>query len=297
MGSKQSKPSEGTETVMKYVRAKETGIVIFVIAIMLLIVFIVIYVVSQIKKSKLQNVNLQKESAMIPLDNRNSVPYLVKAEKMSLVTNGQEFSYSFWIYLGAQYSTTANPKLLVVRGNDNAYVGTTLFVSPNANPAIFLDSASNTLYVAVNTSAVTTPMTPAQIIKRSANGQYNSGWLVTRVTYVPLQRWVQIVAVVSNASLNVYMDGDLYSVATISDIAGFSSNIPIIKGTSGNMIIGDNVNYTSGHIAKTSFFNYAMSQRDIKINYNTGPSEGSFLSYFGLGNYALRSPVYSTDSN
>jgi len=274
----------------------QSWIVLLVIVAMILIVFIVLYIVQKVKQTKLQVVPLQ-QGGLIQMDSRQTVPFVVPSASMALVTNGQEFSYSFWIFLGAGYASTNSPKMVMVRGNTNAYSGNTLMISANTNPVIMLDQATNTMYFAVNTTSVTTPMTPAAIISKTSNGTYSSGYLVTSVSYVPIQRWVNMTMVVQSTSLYVYMDGDLYSVATLSDIVSGNANAgqvnPILNGTTGDLLIGDNINYTPGYISKATFTNYAMTQKDISSAYKTGPNQSSWLSWIGLGNYAVRSPIYT----
>jgi len=270
-------------------------VVLLVIAAMIIIVFLVLYIVNRVKMTKLQAVPLQ-QGGLIQMDNRQTVPFVVPAASMSTVTNGQEFSYSGWIFLGAGYSQTTGPKLIMTRGNTNSYNGNVMQISNNTNPVIMLDQGTNTMYFAVNTSAVNSALAPASIILTNANGSYKSGYLVTSITYLPLQRWVNFAMVVQNTSLYVYMDGDLYSVATLSDISLPSGNAgpnPIMKGTVGDLLIGDSVNYTPGYISKASFYNYAMSQTDVKNAYISGPNQSSWLSWIGLGNYALRTPIYT----
>ena len=90
------------------------------------------------------------------------------------------------------------------------------------------------------------------------------------------------------------MDADLYSVVTVSDVVTTTNanTKPMIMGTQGDLTIGDNVNYTPGFISLTKFYNYAIGQVDIQKMYNNGPVQTTLLSYIGLGNYGVRSPLY-----
>lgn len=294
MGSGQSKEQQSVQQTDGKT-ANTIGIVCLIIAAMLVLIFLIIYIVQQVKRTKLQNVNLQKDapSALIQMDNRQSVPYRVPANNMALVSNGQEFSISFWVFLGSNYTATTGQKMIMVRGNGNTYNGSTIKITKNTSPVIFLDSNSNTMYFAVSTSkAVKDAMTPAEIIHTVPNGTYDSGWLVAKVDYVPLQRWVYLTMTLQQTNLQVFLDGDLYSVATLGDIVNNLTGIPIIHGSSGDLLIGDSINYTPGYIAKASFYNYALTQSDVKTMYAAGPNTNSYLSYIGLGNYAVRSPIY-----
>jgi hypothetical protein len=274
---------------------KQSGIVILVIAAMIVLVLVVIYIVNMVRKTKLQNVVLQTN--LIATDNRSVVPFTVPAGNMSLITNGQEFSYSFWIFLGGNYQPTNGYKMIMQRGNTNSYTGTLLQISSTTNPIILMDPASNKMYFAVATNAAKNTaanLTPAQILATDSKGQYTSGYLVTYIDYVPLQRWVNIALVIKNTAIYVYMDADLYSVVSLSDISPQTSagQGAIIQGTAGDLLIGDSVNNTPGYISLARFFNYAIGQPDLQTLYNSGPALSSWLSYVGLGNYAVRSPIY-----
>ena len=296
MGSGQSangnQPSNGNANVE--LTGTNIGIVCLIIAAMLVLIFLIIYIVQQVKRTKLQNVNLQKDapSALIQMDNRQSVPYRVPANNMALVSNGQEFSISFWVFLGSNYAATTGQKMIMARGNGNTYNGSTIEITKKTSPVIFVDSNSNTMYFAVSTSKAAASMTPAEIIHTVPNGTYDSGWLVAKVDYVPLQRWVYLTMTLQQTNLQVFLDGDLYSVATLGDIVNNLTGMPIIHGSSGDLLIGDSINYTPGYIAKASFYNYALTQSDVKTMYAAGPNTNSYLSYIGLGNYAVRSPIY-----
>lgn len=274
----------------------QSWIVLLVIAAMIVLVIVVIYIISMVKKTKLQNVVLQNN--LIGMDDRATVPYAVPAGNMSLVSNGQEFSYSFWIFLGSSYAATNGHKMIMQRGNTNTYQSNVIYISSSTSPLIMLDAVSNRMYFAVATNTITTTsMTPAQVLHKNSSGKYDSGYLVTYIDYVPLQRWVNVALVVKNTAIYVYMDADLYSVASLSDLASASTNTStgpnaMIAGTSGDMAIGDNKNNTPGYISLMRFFNYAIGQPDLQSLYSAGPALSSWLSYIGLGNYAVRSPVY-----
>lgn len=286
----------GKAQVNKLVESvKDSWVIVIVIVAMLVLVIVVIYIVNMMKNTKLQNVVLQKD--LITLDNRSAVPYKIPSANMSLISNGQEYSYSFWIFLGSTYTSTNGPKIILQRGNTGAYSASTIKINTGTSPLIMLDNITNKMYFCVATSSANSSKLPSEIIETDANGRFKpSGYLVTYIDYVPLQRWVNIALVVKNTSIYVYMDADLYSVASLSDMARSTSPSvtvnPIIMGTSGDLTIGDNVNVTSGYVSMARFYNFAMGQPDIATMYNSGPAMSSWLSYLGLGNYGVRSPIY-----
>lgn len=293
------KVSEVSNKVLQSVKladaGKQTWIIILVVIAMLTIVLVVLFIVSMVKKNKLQNVVLQQN--LIKTDDRTIVPFIVPAASMSLISNGQEFSYSFWIFLSSNYTATAGGKVLLQRGlTPNTYSASTIQINSGTNPLIFLDATSNKMYFCIQTNLVnSTTQTLENIITiDSSTNKYTSGYLVSYIDYVPLQRWVNIALVVKNTAAYIYMDADLYSVASLNEIATSSSSNPIMSGTSGDMTIGDIKNNTPGYISLSRFYNFALGQTDLKTMYNNGPSQSTWLSYIGLGNYGVRSPIYET---
>jgi hypothetical protein len=92
------------------------------------------------------------------------------------------------------------------------------------------------------------------------------------------------------------MDGDLYSVVTINDMDKKVSDLkPMVMGTNGDLLIGDMLYNTPGYISLSKFYNYAMTQKDIMDAYKQGPVQKSWLSYIGLGQYGVRSPLYEVN--
>lgn len=267
---------------------KSSWIIILIVAAMFILVLVVIYIVAMVKKNKLQNVSLQEN--MISLSNREVVPYVIPASNLSLVTNGQEFSYSFWIILNSNYDTTSEHKTVIQRGN----MPDTSTFSTNTNPVIFLDKIVNKMYVCVSTTQVTKKMKPSEILSKDNQGRYNSGYMISSIDYVPLQRWVFVGVVVKDYTMYIFLDGDLYSATTVYDVAATANSNarPIVKGTNGDIIIGEKVNTTKGFVSNSKFFNYGLTQKEMQENYNQGPNKTSLLSMFGLNNYGVRSPIY-----
>lgn len=273
---------------------KQTIIVVLVLLAILVLVIVILYIISRVKSSTLQQVVLQTE--VVQLDNAKEVPLIIKSDKMSMVTAGHEFSYSFWIYLGSNYSSTSGHKLIIERGPVQDTASNVVDVS--TNPIIFMDKNTNKMYVALATNKVAgNNITLDDVLARDANGKYNSGFIVSYIDYVPLQRWVNICVAVRDNTGYLFMDGDLYSVVTVNDLVDSRNPIrPIIKGTTGDLRIGNRINNTSGFISYSSFFNYALTQGEISSMYRKGPYPKTILSYLGLGNYGVRSPVFRLDA-
>ena len=284
---------EAAQNTMKE-GGKDTVMIVLILAVMCLIVIVIFIIISIIRNNKLKSVVLH--SSMIDLSNRSIVPHTITSDKIpSITNNSQEYSYSFWIFLGNKYDQTTSHKLLFSRGNTDEVTGS---FSNLSNPLIFMDKSSNKLYIAVATTAATTSVTLSDILGDNngntevvTNGVSNRGFILTHIDYVPLQRWVNVTVVIKGIYVNIYYDGDLYTVASVHDIKN-SSTTPMIRGTSGEIVIGNNTNTIHGHISLTQMFNFSLNQKDIKKIYKKGPVRSSWLSVIGLGNYGVRTPIY-----
>jgi hypothetical protein len=118
------------------------------------------------------------------------------------------------------------------------------------------------------------------------------------IDYVPLQRWVNIVCVMDNDFITLYMDGEIYNVANLLDATSSGQN-KIISSTTGDMHVGQ-LSPTSpgfdGYISKVQFFNYALTIDHARVIYNAGPVGKTILSAVGLPLYGIRNPFYKVDS-
>jgi hypothetical protein len=226
---------------------------------------------------------------------------------MSLPNTGLEFSYSFWLYLNDQYLPTSQHKMLFQRGNISDVLNE---YSPKTSPFVFMDKNTNKMYFAISTSKVINPMRLDQILQKSPDGRYNSGYLVGYIDYVPMQRWVNIAFFVKDDKMFIFIDGDMYTAVSVSDIqsstttsspstntSSTSSSRPVLRYTDGDATIGSKGYGIDGFLSYTRFFNYALSQKEIKAIYEAGPTKRSMLALIGLNNYGLRAPVYNLDDD
>jgi hypothetical protein len=95
------------------------------------------------------------------------------------------------------------------------------------------------------------------------------------------------------------MDGDMYTVENVYDFNVPGTSRPVFAGTSGNAIVGKvaGTASTQGFICKIEFFNYALTQHDVRAIHDVGPVSSNILSRFGLPSYGVRSPIYREDAD
>lgn len=180
---------------------------------------------------------------------------VIKASKIPDMSNGAEFGYSFWLYL--QPGPGADTDRLVLA-----------HPVEGSGVKIFLDRRTNT-------------------VKFSASGAKDT----PAIQYVPMSRWVHIVAVCANGTLTYYMDGEVHTVHAI--------DIPLtFAGPKGDLTISGGQNTPgsagfSGYVGYVSYINFYPSPGLVKRLYNLGPTPTrGFFSMFGMAGYGLRSPVY-----
>lgn len=287
-GKEEFKPfSEDSKTVFK---------IIAVVAVMLLIIMVTMYLVNMIKSNSLKQMPLL--TTVLALDNRQMLPFVVPSASMSAPSRGQEYSFNFWIYLADTYDATTEHKVVFQRGTSVGLNGTALptTFSSRTGPMVVMDKASNRMMFAVNTSFVNKEMSLDQIFAQDpVTKRYNGPYLCTAIEYIPLQRWVNVTMAVRDNAMAIYMDGDLYSIVTTNDVLQ-NQKTPFLRMPTGDVTIGNSVNNVRGFMSKFMFFNYSLTQGTITKMYNAGPSNTTFLSWFGLSRYGLRSPVYELDA-
>ncbi|EFJ43065.1 hypothetical protein VOLCADRAFT_96850 [Volvox carteri f. nagariensis] len=286
--------ARGTIDALYKTGVQQTGVVLLILGALLVLVLVIMYIMSKIKQTQLQKVELQS-GTLIQLDNGTQVPYCVDTSKMALVNAGHEFSYSTWLYLGPVYQPTANHKLILQRST--LAVTAQDSMDNNSNPVLFMDKNTNRLYVARATNRVKAAVVSLDdILQKDAARKYASGFLVTYIDYVPLQRWVNITVTVRDNTAYVFLDGDLYSAVSVTDVSmdGGAAR-PIIRGTASDLTIGHRIINTAGYVAGSSAWNYTLTQAKVQGVYKNGPYKKSYLSMFGLGSYGLGSPIYSLD--
>ena len=223
--------------------------------------------------------------------------------KVDKTGNGERRSYTFWIYIHdmSKYSNMYKNVLAITSDKE-------LLNIKNASPYVFLDKTNNRMYVRFSSDTIGAD-TASQITNYITLNDNNIGDFMKQgitIPYIPLQRWVHV-AIVCNANsyknyVYAYVDGDLVNSISNNENDNFLDNSVKkldhldLNKTGYLHVGGDNTNYNngpgfSGLIAKVTTFNFELNQKDVFDDYNTGPI-GSLLAKLGLGQYAIRSPIY-----
>jgi hypothetical protein len=279
--SSSSKLSSTFGTLVRSINDNGKTLAVFVVFALVVIVLIIAFLVYRMRRSDLTASTLVKAPRRLySMTN----PYSVDAESMPATMNGQEYSFSMWLYI-TDFTTTERHKIIMMRGPSATLI--------DASPVVFMDKATNKLYISIRTNA--TPATGQDTLEKILISA-SSRFLTATIEYVPLQRWVNIAFVVQDNLLSVYMNGDMYTVENVYDLAkGTVLSRPVFAGIKGNVLIGklDGTDSATAFISRAHFFNYALSPDDVRAISMEGPVPGSgIMGTIGISDYAVRTPIY-----
>ena len=258
------------------------ALVVFGVITFLLIILVVCYIAYRVRRKDLRSVSIVKSPRRLY---EMTSPLFFDSDKLPSTLNGQEYSFSSWLYI-TDFVTTTDYKLIMMRGGNGTSIA-------SATPIMFMDNKTNKLYISIKTNQSSSVSRLSDVLDKSI-----SKYLTATVEYLPLQRWVQVAFVVQDNLLSVYLDGDMYTVENVYDFNVPGTSRPVFAGTSGNAIVGNvpGTASTQGFICKTEFFNYGLSQNDIRAIHDVGPvSSKNVLARMGLPAYGVRSPIYRED--
>lgn len=301
-------------------KSDKMPMIIIIVVTILLFIFVILYITFAMKSNNLKGKALMTTPVKV---DKSDTPIQISSSDIPKSEVGREFSYSFWIYLenfAQEFSGTGidrQPvhKMIMYRGNAGD-VG-------SANPLVMMDGESNKMYIVIKTTESSLKDVGASKVADNLDLILKKNYfktpdvdlldptankhIILEIDYVPLQRWVNVVFVVDNKVLTVYLDGEIYSVKSTDEFK--SSRKPhvtrlgktvtynlIVEKTDGDLFIGKSrigqKRTVDGWVGKTEFFNYAMSMEEVKKVYSNGPLPRGLLAMLGLGQYGFRSPVY-----
>lgn len=258
--------------------------------VFILLVAVVVYIVYKIRRFSLRDVPLTSQSVVIA-NPANGGAALAPAGLLPESVSGNEFSISAWLYIDNLQDKPDDNKLIMYQGGATTY--------DNASWMMYMDANTNRLTVAVTTSGVDGTVMPThgpntkQTLKDVDNNKF---FLKASIDYVPMQKWVFVTFVVKDATLTLYLDGELYTVSTVYDLPLRAGDIrPIVPKPIGDIIIGAPAGTigVAGYIARPRFSNYSQTMKQIKNVYEEGPyAASSFFRFLGVPNMGFRSPIY-----
>jgi hypothetical protein len=268
----------------------DNWITVLTVFTLIIIILIIVYVIYKMNMSNLQSVMLS--TGIVKLETDQGIK---QSGYIPNTVNGQEFSYSFWLFV-ADLQTSSASKLIWYRSPGNQV---------DANPIVYMHPGANKLTIMLKTSSTNASEANYNTARNgyytnvSLAGQQAHKILKPTIEYLPLQRWVHVAVVVQDDSASVYMDGSLYSVDVVTKLGGTGGARPVFKGTSGTVNIGKpssswlqaNAPVKGGYLSKLEFYNYALMPKHVQRLYHKGPIERTWLSWIGLPGYRFQNPL------
>lgn len=229
----------------------------FMIIITSLIIIIAIYILYNVYKYyKTKSIeqpylikNVRRADYSVNPNNNKSTKssYLQFSNKTLMKSNvGYNYSYSLWMYIDDWEYNYDKPKHIFHKGPRNAqYV----------NPGVWLYPKNNNLMIRIDTHGnKNNNMNPFKN-KDMLNPLDNCD-----IINIPIQRWVHLVLVLHNKTLDVYLNGKLKRSCTYNGVPKHNNN---------PLHITDN-NGFNGKLSEFKYYNKALSSNEVYSIYKAG---------------------------
>lgn len=274
--------------------------ILFVFIIMAIVAYVLYYIITD---DILYQQKLEVEGTNVPIICNELSEF--KIDKTLNNSNGVKRSYGFWIYINDINKYRGNYRHIAHLGNST---GNSSGEIKNATPYIFLDKDQNSIHVrfAPKDDNLDTSDRLNDIKDAEQLLTYNGKRCGLTIKYVPIQRWVYIVIVISDINgglIYTYIDGELTEIER-----GKNSENKLIlyefnfETKPGSLFVGGNISNSlinmtgfSGLLSKFSIYNFDLNKNDIYKEYNKGPLNG-LLTSLGIVSYGLRNPVYKINN-
>jgi hypothetical protein len=188
---------------------------------------------------------------------------------------GAEFSYSFYLWVNPSSFTEYDGLLHIMhKGHPSPY--------PLMGPGVFMKSNTNTLRVYMNSS--------------------NTWNNYIDVENIPVKKWVHVVIVGRNNTVEVYINGNIAKKLNMSGGVMYQNfgNLYLFRSDKVKIIMGSTTPSVgsapfevhgkfSGSLSSLIYYNYALSYTEIRQLTSVGPSKKAMPS-------AMDAPPYLEDS-
>jgi hypothetical protein len=271
-------------------------LIVIVFLVMVIVAYFLYYIITD---NILYQQKIDVEGTEVPIICNELSEF--KITKSLPNSNGIKRSYGFWIYINDIDKYRGNYRHIAHLGKDAGQI-------KDACPYIFLDKTENKIHVRFAPKKDTLPdstlLTDTETSRVPNILTYTGGTgskCGITIKYVPIQRWVHIVIVISDVNgglVYTYIDGELADQdkqTLILHELGFENKVD-------TLFVGGNISNTtigaagfSGLLSKFSYYNYDLNKNDIYKEYTKGPLNG-LLTSMGIVSYGLRNPVYKINN-
>lgn len=210
--------------------AQNTSWFLIVLIVIILLIILIIIIVVCVKRAKKRAANISTIISA-PVDAFDLTNNSIKVDNSA---EGLEFTYSVWIYI---QDWTRGWKNIFVKGDKSNGAGT----SSARAPGLWLYPDTNALHARINTFA-----------------SPNEG---CDIKNIPLQKWVNIVYVLNNRTVDIYIDGKLERSCVLRGVPKLNDE---------PLHIADNGGFF-GKISNLVYYKYALKPDDVYNIYSNGP--------------------------
>jgi len=275
-------------------------LIVIVFLVMVIVAYFLYYIITD---NILYQQKIDVEGTEVPIICNELSEF--KITKSLPNSNGIKRSYGFWIYINDIDKYSGEYRHIAHLGKDAGQI-------KDACPYIFLDKTENKIHVrfapkkddlgeAILLRDVMNHTTETNMFSYTPSGSGKTNTCGITIKYVPIQRWVHIVIVISDVNgglVYTYIDGELADQdkqTLILHELGFENKVEtlFVGGNISNSTIG--AAGFSGLLSKFSYYNYDLNKNDIYKEYTKGPLNG-LLTSMGIVSYGLRNPVYKINS-
>jgi hypothetical protein len=205
---------------------------------------IIVYFFSPSSNQQLINgmINASTEMIVIPQDPNDKTSKTIYRSVNE--SQGLEFTWSVWIYINEISSNGLN-NFYHVFSKGNYGLGENHLYNFNNAPGLYLSNTTNSIYVVMDTYK--TPSSPETGLE---------------IPDIPLNKWVNVIIICKNNSLDVYING---IITKSEDLDG------IPKQNYGDVYVAAN-NGFNGYISNLWYYNYALGTLAIQNLVKKGPN-------------------------
>ena len=268
------------------------GAIVFKVAVFVIIGLAIYYFYKWINGSgDLQDVILYSSpSSGLPGKSDNYTSYKLSNSNIPILLGGGEYSISTWIYVtNWKVNQGYNKPFLSIGGGQGSFKTLVMYLGQNTPK----------LGVRVTTTDSSSKITPSvEAAIRPVSGSFGASpytdtagdFKKCDIETIDLQRWVNITAVLSGRTLDVYIDGKM----SRSCVQTGSYDV---DGTNTVLTLGGPLGF-GGIIGQTQVAGFAYSPDQVYRNYGNGPLDMSIWTrvkgYFDPAQYSFSVKVNGT---
>lgn len=213
--------------------------VLIVVAIIIVLILLIIWIYNMVREAQYRS----SQSPFIittPVNAFRRDGRSIKNKSIPNPVDGLEFTYSFWIYVANWNYRFGDWKNILLKGNNNTRA-----------PGIWLYPKTNSLHCRISTFP-----------------DLNEG---CDIRNIPLQKWVHVVYVLNNRTVDIYIDGKLERSCVLR-------GVPILNNQ--NLRVANDGGFW-GQIAKMQYFTRAITPYEVSQIYSEGPYISGRFKIFG----------------